>query len=196
MPFIFFTKDNQPSVVAHFSQEGVLIQRPGKEPAQFQLSDIQQVWSGNVIFVKDTAKFGLEWFVPEFLRYRKTLLEIISFSCVLKIVALILPLIFQVVIDKVVVNNALSTMMILLIALLSANLFEIALTSIREYLLLHTANRIDIGLGMRLFKHLIHLPIAFFESKSVGLLVSRAQEINSVREFFTGQALLSVIDFV
>jgi ATP-binding cassette subfamily B protein RtxB len=93
-------------------------------------------------------------------------------------------------------NNALSTMMILLIALLSANLFEIALTSIREYLLLHTANRIDIGLGMRLFKHLIHLPIAFFESKSVGLLVSRAQEINSVREFFTGQALLSVIDFV
>jgi ATP-binding cassette subfamily B protein RtxB len=116
VPFIFFTKDNQPSVVAHFSQEGVLIQRPGKEPAQFQLSDIQQVWSGNVIFVKDTAKFGLEWFVPEFLRYRKTLLEIISFSCVLKIVALILPLIFQVVIDKVVVNNALSTMMILLIA--------------------------------------------------------------------------------
>jgi ATP-binding cassette subfamily B protein RtxB len=77
-----------------------------------------------------------------------------------------------------------------------ARLFEIALTSIREYLLLHTANRIDIGLGMRLFKHLIHLPIAFFESKSVGLLVSRAQEINSVREFFTGQALLSVIDFV
>ncbi|CAC9954490.1 Bacteriocin/lantibiotic efflux ABC transporter, permease/ATP-binding protein [uncultured Gammaproteobacteria bacterium] len=195
-PFVFFTKEGQPSVVASLSKEGVLIQRPGKEPAQFQLSDIQKVWSGKVIFVKDTAKFGLWWFVPEFLRYRNTLLEIISFSCVLKIVALILPLIFQVVVDKVVVNNALSTMVILLIALLSANIFEIALTSIREYLLLHTANRIDIGLGVRLFKHLIHLPIAFFESKSVGLLVSRAQEINSVREFFTGQALLSVIDFV
>lgn len=195
-PFIFFTKEGSPAVVASLSEEGVLIQRPGKTPTQFKPSDIQKVWGGKVIFVKDTAKFGLWWFVPEFLRYRKTLVEIISFSCVLKIVALMLPLIFQVVVDKVVVNNALSTMIILLLALLSANIFEVALTSIREYLLLHTSNRIDIGLGMRLFKHLIHLPIAFFENKSVGLLVSRAQEINSVREFFTGKALLGVIDFL
>ncbi len=195
-PFIFFTKDNLPAVVASISQEGVLIQRPGEAPAQFTLADIQKVWGGKVIFVKDTNKFGLEWFLPEFLRYRNILLEIISFSCILKIIALVLPLIFQVVVDKVVVNNALSTMVILLVALLSANIFEVALTGIREYLLLHTANRIDIGLGMRLFKHLIHLPIAFFENKSVGLLVSRAQEIDSVREFFTGKALLSAIDFL
>jgi len=195
-PFIFFTKEGSPAVVASLSEEGVLIQRPGKTPTQFKPSDIQKVWGGKVIFVKDTAKFGLWWFVPEFLRYRKTLVEIISFSCVLKILALVLPLIFQVVVDKVVVNNALSTMIILLVALLSANIFEVALTSIREYLLLHTSNRIDIGLGMRLFRHLIHLPIAFFENKSVGLLVSRAQEINSVREFFTGKALLGVIDFL
>jgi len=195
-PFIFFTKEGSPAVVASLSEEGVLIQRPGGTPTQFKPSDIQKVWGGKVIFVKDTAKFGLWWFVPEFLRYRKTLVEIISFSCVLKILALVLPLIFQVVVDKVVVNNALSTMIILLVALLSANIFEVALTSIREYLLLHTSNRIDIGLGMRLFRHLIHLPIAFFENKSVGLLVSRAQEINSVREFFTGKALLGVIDFL
>ncbi|NYT26504.1 peptidase domain-containing ABC transporter [Candidatus Thiodubiliella endoseptemdiera] len=195
-PFIFFTKDNLPAVVASISQEGVLIQRPGEAPAQFTLADIQKVWGGKVIFVKDTNKFGLEWFLPEFLRYRNILLEIISFSCILKIIALVLPLIFQVVVDKVVVNNALSTMVILLVALLSANIFEVALTGIREYLLLHTANRIDIGLGMRLFKHLIHLPIAFFENKSVGLLVSRAQEIDSVREFFTGKALLGAIDFL
>ncbi len=195
-PFIFFTKDNLPAVVASISQEGVLIQRPGEAPAQFTLADIQKVWGGKVIFVKDTNKFGLEWFLPEFLRYRNILLEIISFSCILKIIALVLPLIFQVVVDKVVVNNALSTMVILLVALLSANIFEVALTGIREYLLLHTANRIDIGLGMRLFKHLIHLPITFFENKSVGLLVSRAQEIDSVREFFTGKALLGAIDFL
>jgi subfamily B ATP-binding cassette protein HlyB/CyaB len=101
---------------------------------------------------------------------------------------------FQVVMDKVLVNRAFNTLNVVCVALLFSSLFEIMLTGLRNYVFAHTANRIDVELGARLFRHLLALPLAYFGARRVGDTVARVRELENIRSFLTGQALTAVID--
>ena len=104
------------------------------------------------------------------------------------------PLFFQVVIDKVLVHKGLTTLDVLAFGLIVISLFEVVLTGLRTYLFSHTAQRIDVGLGAKLFNHLLALPISYFEARRVGDTVARVRELESIRNFLTGSALTLVID--
>ncbi len=104
------------------------------------------------------------------------------------------PLFFQVVIDKVLVHHGLTTLDVLAIGLLAISAFEVVLSGLRTYLFSHTANRVDVMLGAKLFKHLLALPIAYFEARRVGDSVARVRELESIRNFLTGSALTLVVD--
>ncbi|TPW09073.1 MAG: ATP-binding cassette subfamily B bacterial HlyB/CyaB, partial [Halothiobacillaceae bacterium] len=78
--------------------------------------------------------------------------------------------------------------------LIVISLFEVVLTGLRTYLFSHTAQRIDVGLGAKLFNHLLALPISYFEARRVGDTVARVRELESIRNFLTGSALTLVID--
>jgi subfamily B ATP-binding cassette protein HlyB/CyaB len=120
--------------------------------------------------------------------------EVLIASLFLQIIALVTPLIFQVVIDKVLTHRTLTTLDVMVFALLGVSLFEVALGAMRHYLLSHTTHRVDVELGSKLFKHLLHLPLAYFESRRSGDTVARVRELDNVRNFLTGQALTSGLD--
>src|SRR5690606_11624016 len=106
--------------------------------------------------------------------------------------ALITPLFYQVVMDKVLVHRGFTTLNVIAIGLASVAVFEIVLNGLRTYVLSHTTSRIDVELGARLFRHIVALPLAYFESRRVGDTIARVRELENVRSFLTGQALTSV----
>lgn len=166
-------------------------------------SDFLDKWEGGLILftsrssvLGDLARFDFSWFIPSIIKYRKLLLEVLGISVVLQLAALGTPLFFQVVMDKVLVNRAFSTLDVMAVGLLGITLFEIALSLARSYLFAHTSSRIDIELGTRLFRHLLDLPLAYFHSRRVGDSVARAQELENIRNFLTGNAITVLLDLV
>lgn len=140
--------------------------------------------------------FGLSWFMPLMKRYKKPIIEMMVASFFLNLLALGYPLSFQLVVDKVLPHKSYSTLVVVICALLLLAVFNAILSYLRQYLLQHTANRIDVELGSKLFSHLLHLPISFFESRAAGVIVTRARELRSIRSFLTGKALLTFIDLL
>jgi subfamily B ATP-binding cassette protein HlyB/CyaB len=138
--------------------------------------------------------FGLRWFIPELLRHKVVWREVLAASLVLQVIGLAVPLCTQVVIDKVVVHHSSSTLLVILAALALFVVFGAALSYARQYLLLHTGNRIDAVLGMRAFEHLLRLPPRYFESRPTGTLVARLQGVETIREFITGAAASVLLD--
>jgi subfamily B ATP-binding cassette protein HlyB/CyaB len=122
--------------------------------------------------------------------------EVLLASLFVQVLALITPLIFQVVIDKVLTHRSLSTLDVMVIALLGVSVFEVVLGAMRHYLLSHTTHRVDVELGARLFRHLLHLPLAYFESRRSGDTVARVRELENARNFLTGPALTSGLDLL
>ncbi|EOV4710380.1 enterohemolysin T1SS ABC transporter permease/ATPase EhxB, partial [Escherichia coli] len=139
-------------------------------------------------------KFDFSWFIPSVVKYRRILLEVLTVSAFIQFLALITPLFFQVVMDKVLVHRGFSTLNIITIAFIIVILFEVILTGARTYIFSHTTSRIDVELGAKLFRHLLALPVSYFENRRVGETVARVRELEQIRNFLTGQALTSVLD--
>lgn len=142
------------------------------------------------------AKFGIGWFWESLGKYRGLMGEVLLASLFVQIIALVTPLIFQVVIDKVLTHRSLSTLDVMVFALLGVSLFEVALGAMRHYLFSHTTHRVDVELGAKLFRHLLHLPLAYFESRRSGDTVARVRELENARAFLTGPALTSGLDLL
>ncbi|MBI3771619.1 MAG: type I secretion system permease/ATPase [Gammaproteobacteria bacterium] len=180
----------------------VLVQDPlESRPLIYTRAEFETLWSGALILVTQRAgllgldqRFDFKWFIPAILKYRKLFGEVLLASFFLQLIALVTPLFFQVVIDKVLVHKGLTTLDVLAFGLIVVSLFEVVLTGLRTYLFSHTTQRIDVGLGAKLFNHLLALPISYFEARRVGDTVARVRELENIRNFLTGSALTLVID--
>lgn len=185
------------------SSSQLLIQHAGETPALISAEDLLSQWTGKVIFFTSKAsfsgamaKFDFTWFIPAIIKYRKLLTEVLLISFVLQLLALVTPLFFQVIMDKVLVNHAMKTLNVITIGLICAILFEAVLTGIRTYVFSTASSKIDVELGTRLFRHLLALPMAYFHSRRVGDSVARVRELESIRAFLTGNAMTLVLDVV
>ena len=138
-------------------------------------AELTAIWDGRLILMTRraglsdiTRRFDITWFLGAIHKYRHLLGEVLVASFFLQLFALVSPLFFQVVIDKVLVHRALSTLDVLIIGLVAISIFETVLGILRTYLFAHTTNRIDVELGARLFHHLLALPMAYFQARRVG----------------------------
>lgn len=136
------------------------------------------------------------WMRPTLSRYKRPLASVLLASLCIQIFALVTPLLFQLVIDKVLAHGSTSTLIAIGVAMLAIAAFDCTLQYLRTYVLSHTASRVDVELGARLFDQLTRLPIGYFESRAAGHVVSRIRELEAVRNFITGPALLSVLDLI
>ena len=166
-------------------------------------SQFADLWgsSGQILLIqptKDTPKqkFGLSWFLPSLKRYKSTLITVLAASFFVQLLGLANPLITQVIIDKVIIQNAPSTLNTLGILLVTISVFEAIISALRTYLFVNTTNRIDLTLGSETIDHLVRLPLRYFEKRSVGELSSRIGELENIRQFLTGTALTVVLDAV
>lgn len=138
--------------------------------------------------------FGFGWFLPELFRHKAIWWQVLLASLAIQLVGLATPLFTQVIIDKVVVHQTESTLWVVGVALVMFMLFSVAMTWMRQYLVLHTGNRIDAVLGQQVFRHLLRLPLVYFEERPTGSLVARLQGIENIRQFLAGAAVTLLLD--
>ena len=191
-------------VLAQCDGQRVLWQDPaasGAHPAIEPLELFAARWTGELILIAsraslagELARFDFSWFVPSLVKYRSLLGEVLLISLFLQLFALVSPLFFQVVMDKVLVHRGLTTLDVLVIGLVIVVVFESALSALRTYVFSHTTSRIDVELGARLFRHLVQLPLAYFQARRVGDSVARVRELEHIRSFLTGSALTLLLD--
>ncbi|WP_257282035.1 type I secretion system permease/ATPase [Endozoicomonas sp. ISHI1] len=204
LPAIARHSDGHYFIIARFHDGKALIQDPLKDrPETVSLDVLETLFTGELfLFTKRSllpggiAKFDFSWFIPAILKHKKLIYEVLLASFFIQLFALITPLFFQVIIDKVLVNQALTTLDVLAFGLLVLSVFDIVLNGLRNYVFSHTTNRVDVVLGSRLFNHLLRLPVAFFHARRVGDTVARVRELDTIREFITGSALTLCIDLL
>ncbi|QRY81946.1 type I secretion system permease/ATPase [Pseudomonas sp. PDNC002] len=204
LPAIAETPAGDFFTLARVDQDQALVQVPGEpRPRTLPLAELAEWWSGRLILLRlqasiggELARFDFTWFIPAIVKYRKLLGEILLASFCLQVFALITPLFFQVVMDKVLVHRGLSTLDVICTGLLAVLIFESVLSGLRGYVFAHTASRIDVELGSRLYRHLIALPLAYFQARRVGDSVARVRELENIRNFLTGNAITLMLDLL
>lgn len=145
-------------------------------------------------FDTETKSFGFRWFIPELLKHKTIWRDVLLASLAIQLVGLATPLFTQVIIDKVVVHQTNSTLIVLGVALFMFMLFTSGMSWLRQYLVLHTGNRIDAVLGSQVFRHLLRLPLPYFENRPTGTLVARLHGVETIREFVSGAAVTLILD--
>ena len=204
LPALAVSHDGRFFILARVDSEQALIQDPTiGRPESIPLQSVGDRWNGELILftsraalASEMSKFDFTWFIPAIVKYRKLIAEVLLVSLVLQLFALVTPLFFQVVMDKVLVHRGFSTLDVIAIGLLVVMVFQVVLTALRSYVFAHTTSRIDVELGARLFRHLLNLPMAYFQARRVGDSVARVRELENIRSFLTGNAITVVLDLL
>src|SRR6201997_4438428 len=202
LPAIVGRRDGSFLVLGKVGDDKALVQSPlSAKPELMTREEFEAVWNGQIVLMARRAglvdlsrRFDITWFLGAIHKYRRLLGEVLVASFFLQLFALVSPLFFQVVIDKVLVHRTMSTLDVLVVGLVTISIFEAILGTLRTYVFSHTTNRIDVELGARLFRHLLALPLAYFQARRVGDSVARVRELENIRNFLTSSALTLVID--
>ncbi|MEJ7686955.1 MAG: type I secretion system permease/ATPase [Variovorax sp.] len=207
-PVLACAKDGGLMIVAADAKNFFIVQTAGDggTPRRVDKETLEFLWTGEWVVASrraghptagggsSTKAFGVGWFWASLRKHKGLMGEVLLASFFIQVFALLTPLIFQVVIDKVLTHRTLTTLDVMVIALAGVSLFEVVLGAMRHYLFTHTTTRVDVELGSKLFRHLLHLPLSYFESRRGGETVARVRELENARAFLTGQALTSWLD--
>lgn len=216
LPCLAFTRDGEARadsagtlmLVLRADVERVLtLQQAQKTPEIISRSDFASRSTGMVFFAVPKVKaapdddapsastnFGFHWFVPELLKHRTVWRDVLLASLAIQLMALGTPLFTQVVIDKVIVHHTVNTLIVIGIAMAVFMIFSSTMSWVRQYLILHTGNRIDAVLGSRVFEHLTRLPLRYYEHRPTGVVVARVQGVEQIREFLASAAVTLILD--
>jgi ATP-binding cassette, subfamily B, bacterial HlyB/CyaB len=185
------------------SESAIVLGIPESGLKTFKPQVFAEIWGneGEVLLLEKTPdtqrkNFGLSWFVPVISRHRLVLFEVLVASFFVQLFGLANPLITQLIIDKVIIQNSPVTLNVLGSLLIGTAIVESILGALRTNLFVDTTNRIDMRLGVEVIDHLLRLPLRYFEKRPVGELSTRVNELENIRQFLTGTALTVVLDAV
>lgn len=204
LPAVAELKDGTFMLLARASDGKVLVQSPVEpKPQTLDRAEFEGIWSGHLVLLTTRAqiagagrKFDVTWFIPAMVKYRKLLGEVLLASFFLQLFGLMTPLFFQVIIDKVLVHKGFTTLDVMVFGLITVSAFEVMIGALRTYVFSHTTNRVDVELGSKLFRHLMALPLSYFEGRRVGDSVARVRELETIRDFLTSSSITLVIDLL
>lgn len=144
----------------------------------------------------DNVKFGFSWFFEQLLKYKTIVGEIFFASFLIQVLALITPLFTQIILDKVLVHQTLSTLNVIAVGFIAVAVFDFGLNFFRTYVFSHTTSKMDATLGSKLFIHLMALPLSYFEARKVGNIISKIRELEHIREFIANKSVTLILDIL
>ncbi len=204
IPAIARMKDGHFVVVGWNNEKHVFVSDPLQEkPVAVPVEEFAAEWTGELLLFtrkfdwqRVIRKYNLKWFYAVIMHYKQYFAEVFAASFFLQLFGVVVPLFTQVIVDKVIGNNGVSTLDILALVLLVLSVFQCGLGILRTYILTHTTNKLDVILGTRLFRHLSALPMPYFEHRRVGDTMMRVGALASIREFLTGTAITVILDVI
>jgi subfamily B ATP-binding cassette protein HlyB/CyaB len=200
-----------PVLILQADGVNILLVEPGDTtPGTMALAAFNQRYTGQITRVtlkaetgadvdseaqaRQARQFGFTWFVPELLKHKKLWQEVLLASLVIQLVALATPLFTQTIIDKVIVHRTESTLIVIAIGMAIFMLFSAGLSWLRQYLVMHTGNRVDAVLGSSVFERLFKLPPMYFQHRPTGVIAARMQGVETIREFIASAAVTLILD--
>jgi HlyB family type I secretion system ABC transporter len=191
------------AIIYEVSEKEYTLAIPAVGIRRYKPSTFSDMWgsSGEILLIKppkatSTEKFGLSWFIPAVKKHRKVLIEVLVASLFVQLFGLANPLMTQLIIDKVLMQNSPATLNTFGALLIAMAIVEAILTALRTNLFVDTTNRIDLSLGSEIIDHLLRLPLSYYEKRPVGELATRINELENIRQFLTGTALTVVLDAI
>ncbi|MBN1468579.1 MAG: type I secretion system permease/ATPase [Fusobacteriaceae bacterium] len=169
---------------------------------ELSLEEFLNVWSKEIIVFKlrqnrnEEEKFSFWWFIKPLLKFKKALIEIFTSIFLIQLLGMVSPMIIQLIIDKVVVHSAKNTLNVMIIILTVIMIFEAILNLSKTYIFRNITSKLDILMGMKIYKRLMKLPLGYFESRRAGDILSRVREVENVRNFITDGPLTAVLDIL
>ncbi|WDZ94930.1 peptidase domain-containing ABC transporter [Herbaspirillum sp. WKF16] len=220
LPFLAFLKRESaaagreqpsPALVLQMDAEQVSLLRPGDlSPCTMALAAFAGRLSGQIVHIQQPTaaandadvdeaissrpRFGFRWFIPELLKHRGIWEEVLLASFAIQLMALATPLFTQAIIDKVVVHRTQSTLFVIVICMILFMAFSALLSWLRQYLILHTGNRVDAVLGCAVFERLLKLPPLYFQNRPTGVVAARLHGVETIRDFIASAAVSLVLD--
>lgn len=201
-PLIFTSKSNEFHILLGKKEDKIFIfDCNEKKPKELTVEEFRQLWSGEAIalyprFTKTEFFLNMKWLFKEFYKHRPVFTAIITASFFIQLFGLVTPLFIQVIIDKVLAHHALTTLQVVAGAFMAILLFDTIMNLMRNYLLYHTANKVDASLGAKVYRHLLSLPFRYFEIRKVGNIIARVRELENLRSFMTNISLTVLLDTV
>ena len=201
-PLIFISKNNEFHILIGKKDEKIFIfDCQEKKPREMPSGEFRQLWGGEAIalyprFTKTEFFLNMKWLFKEFFKHRPVFTAIISASFFIQLFGLVTPLFIQVIIDKVLAHHALTTLQVVASAFMAILLFDTIMNLMRNYLLYHTANKVDASLGAKVYRHLLSLPFRYFEVRKVGNIIARVRELENLRSFMTNISLTVLLDTI
>ena len=195
--------EGTPVVLFDVRPERVSIGHPRQGLLLIPLQQLQEKLGEHVRFAlprrvgsTPTSRFGWNWFTPMLTKYRRSLVLVFIASLLAQLFGLGIPLLIQQIIDKVLTQGNLSSLNVLGTLMIVLAVFQGCLTVLRTYIFVDTTDRMDLTLGSAVIDRLLTLPLSFFEKRPVGELSQRIGELNTIRGFLTGTALVSVLNLI
>ncbi|RCJ14932.1 ABC transporter ATP-binding protein [Nostoc sp. ATCC 43529] len=191
-------------VVYEINKKRVIIGDPAIGQRNLTHSEFKTGWTGYALLLQPTGLLReTDESVTSFWQFfdlvkphSQVLIEVFIASVLIQLLGLVTPLFTQLLLDRVIVQGSTLTLNAVGLGLLIFSFFRVAVTGLRQYLLDHTANRLGLSLLVGFIKHTFRLPLAFFESRYVGDIVSRVQENQKIQRFLTGEALSISLDLL
>jgi subfamily B ATP-binding cassette protein HlyB/CyaB len=188
-------------LIGRVAGDEALIQRPGAQVSKVSRAELDALWSGELVLITTRENVGLisrsfdvSWFIPQIVRYRRLIGEVLLITLALNLLGLAAPLFFQNVVDKVLVHDTMSTLTVLGVGFVGVSIWETAFGWLRTRLYSETSQKIDVELGAKLFRHLLRLPLGYFEARRVGDTAMRVRQLETIREFLTNASLSVLVD--
>ncbi|WP_272671055.1 type I secretion system permease/ATPase [Providencia sp. PROV138] len=186
------------------SQENelILINPTNEERKPIHNSIGHQETEYDVLLIKEQLEpeqkkaFGFSWFIPSVLRQHVKLRNIFILSAIIQLFALISPLLFQNLIDKVLVGRSLSNLHVIALAIFAIAVAEPIYGFIRNKIFSHSSSQISAELSGKIYRHLMALPLNYFKLRPTGKIIARIRELAHIRQFLTGSTLMLFIDFI
>jgi ATP-binding cassette, subfamily B, bacterial HlyB/CyaB len=200
---------SRPAIIIKADQENAILFEAGTNTAKtVPFSEFEKRFTGTLFqltlnspgvgdFESETGKkaeFGYGWFIKELMKHSRIWRDVLAASLIIQLLALGTPLFTQVIIDKVVVHRTQSTLIVIAVGMVIFMVFSALLSWIRQYLVLHTGNRVDAVLGAAVFEHLLKLPPRYFEHRPTGVITARLHGVETIREFIASTAVTLVLD--
>lgn len=186
---------NEPGASVYFPVDG--------QQKQISQQELASLWSGEAILLakaepqeQKKIPFGFSWFIPVITKYRHQLRNIILVSLLLQGILLVTPMLFESVIDKVLVSRGGGSLMVLGGAMVALAIAEPCYTFLRGWLFSHLSSRVGAELNTGLYRHLMGLPLGYFASQQTGQTIAKMREMEQIRSFLTGSALTMLLDLV
>jgi ATP-binding cassette, subfamily B, bacterial CvaB/MchF/RaxB len=202
-PTILHWDMNHFVVLKKATKKQIIIHDPAQGLRTFTIEEASKHFTGIALELTPTSEFkpkkevkkiSFNSFWEKITGLKPAMIQVFVLSIVLQLFSLISPLFVQLVVDEVVLRKDTHLLLILALGFFMVMLIDVLTSALRSYVVMRFSSLLSIQMATNLFRHLIRLPLSYFEKRHIGDILSRFGSLGQIKEFLTTGIVQVVVD--